>query len=133
MRGGLYNTIRLSYLEGLPLLHLVASQFCSERMQGCEDVRMQGLLYACTSCCYSGVVVPTECYGVALFWGRRAFCAQLPRPPHARFARPGGFLRNLIIHKFNCPFCCPAMPIPTIFLPIIRSFSANQTSNQINS
>ena len=41
MRGGLYNTIQLSYLlEGLPLLLLVASQFCSERMQGCKDARV---------------------------------------------------------------------------------------------
>ena len=105
----------------------------SSALKGCKDARMQGLLYSCTRCCSSGVVVPTGCYGVALFWGRRASCAQLQRPPHARFARPGGFLRNLIIHKFNCDFCCTAIPFPTMFLPIIRSFSANQTSNQINS
>ena len=52
--------------EGLPLLLLVASQFCSERVQGCKNARMQGLLYARTRCCSSEMVVPTGCYWVAL-------------------------------------------------------------------
>ena len=116
---GVYNTIQLSYLWGATVASLGRSSALK---------RMQGLSYACTRCCSSGMVVPTGCYWVALILGAARVLRATPASAfHARFTRPGGSLRNLFIHNFNCQFCCTAISFPTLFLLIIRSFSENQT------
>ena len=92
---GVYNTIQLSYLWGATVASLGRSSALK---------RMQGLSYACTRCCSSGMVVPTGCYWVALILGAARVLRATPASASCALCQAGWFSQELNYSQFQLPF-----------------------------